>query len=154
MGNIIIYDFGVYFIWDSKRGSSNNSMNCFKGVTMKKNDIILIVLILVVAVGLSVAFYMNKKPGDMVIVSVNGVVTAELPLNSDTEYEIETKSGGRNLLIIQDGMAFVEEASCPDQICVNQKEIQKHTELIVCLPNQVVIEVQGENHSEVDGVAN
>jgi len=97
---------------------------------------------------------MNKKPGDMVIVSVNGVVTAELPLNVDTEYEIETESGGRNLLIIKDGKASVEEASCPDQICVNQKDIEKATELIVCLPNQVVIEAQGENHSEVDGVAN
>lgn len=121
---------------------------------MKKNDIILIGSILVVAVALFLVFYLNRKPGDMVIVSVDGVVTAELPLNKDTEYLIETESGGENLLVIKDGKASITEASCPDQVCVHQREIQNDTELIICLPNRVIIEIQGESESALDNVSN
>ena len=120
---------------------------------MKKNDIILIGSILVVAVALFLVFYLNRKPGDMVIVSVDGVVTAELPLDKDTEYLIETESG-ENLLVIKDGKASITEASCPDQVCVHQREIQNDTELIICLPNRVIVEIQGESASELDNVSN
>ncbi len=120
---------------------------------MKRNDFILIIIILALAAaGLT---YMNfvKKNGDMVIVMVDGKIYKELPLNKDTTLEIEGVGGGKNLLEIKDGHADVVDANCPDKLCVHQRDIDKNGETIVCLPNKVVVEIESNEESEVDAVA-
>ena len=57
-----------------------------------------------------------------------------------------------NLLIIEDGYAYIKEASCPDGLCVHQGKINKSGEMIVCLPNEVVVTVEGPEDSGVDSV--
>ena len=76
---------------------------------------------------------------------VDGTVVATYPLNVDRTEEILTEGGGRNRLIIKDGKAYVESASCPDGICAAHKPIHREGESIVCLPNKVVITVQTTN---------
>ena len=49
---------------------------------------------------------------------------------------------GRCVLVIEDGKAYMEEADCPNQICVHHSPVSHKGETIVCLPNRVVIEVQ------------
>ena len=46
------------------------------------------------------------------------------------------------------------DADCPDQLCVHQKAASKNHESIICLPNKVVVEVNGNKESEFDAVAN
>lgn len=121
---------------------------------MKRNDIILVAIILVVAAaGL---LYMNivKKSGDMVVIKVDGEIYKELPLNKDATLEIEGVGGGRNKLVIKDGVADVVDANCPDKLCVHQRSIQNDGETIVCLPNKVIVEIESTKESEVDAVAN
>lgn len=59
-----------------------------------------------------------------------------------------------NRLRIQNGQAKMEWADCPDQLCVHQKAISRTGESIICLPNQVVVSVQGSKESELDGIVN
>ena len=65
---------------------------------------------------------------------------------------IEIQDGNR--LRIQNGQAKMEWADCPDQLCVHQKAISRTGESIICLPNQVVVSVQGSKESELDGIVN
>ena len=58
-----------------------------------------------------------------------------------TRIEIPGKIG-RCVLVIEDGKAYMEEADCPNQICVHHSAISHKGETIVCLPNRIVIEVQ------------
>ena len=51
----------------------------------------------------------------------------------------------RNVLVIREGKARVEEATCPDGICAAHKPISREGESIVCLPHRVVITVHAEN---------
>ncbi|MDF2587797.1 MAG: hypothetical protein K0S41_1638 [Anaerocolumna sp.] len=120
---------------------------------MKKNDIILVAIILVIAAAGLLYVNLNKKGGDLVIVRVDGKVVEELPLNKDTTQIIEGV-GGTNKLIIEDGHADVIEASCPDALCVHQRQIEHDGETIVCLPNKVVVEIQSDKKNEVDAVVN
>ena len=46
----------------------------------------------------------------------------------------------------------MKEASCPDQLCVDQNEIYFDKESIICLPNKVVITVVSDVESDVDGI--
>lgn len=125
-----------------------------KGVKMKRNDFILIGIILVIAVVALVYMNIVKVTGDKVIVKVDGKVYKELPLDKDTSLEIEGVNGGTNLLVIKDGQADMVDASCPDKLCIHQKNILKTGETIICLPNKVIIEIQSDKESDLDAVAN
>jgi len=121
---------------------------------MKRNDLILAGAILVVAIAALIFLNLNKKEGSTVIVRVDGKVYKEFPLEVDATYEIEGANGGTNLLVIQDGHADIVDASCPDKVCVDQMQIDKNGETIVCLPNKIVIEIKGDTQSEIDAIAN
>ena len=105
-----------------------------------KNDIILILSLVLLALAVGAALLLFKPEGDVVSVSVDGEVIAEYSLSEDVEVEIET-DGGYNLLVIEGGRARVERASCPDGICAAHRPISQDGASIICLPNRVVIEV-------------
>lgn len=105
-----------------------------------KNDIILILSLVLLALVAGAALLLFKPEGDVVSVSVDGEVIAEYSLSEDVEVEIET-DGGYNLLVIEGGRARVERASCPDGICAAHRPISQDGASIICLPNRVVIEV-------------
>ena len=67
--------------------------------------------------------------------------------------DIITGEKGENLnrLIIKDGKAYMETATCPDGICVNHNPIFRDGESIVCLPNGVVVTII-KNDDDLDVV--
>ena len=110
-----------------------------------RNDVIFIAALLAVIAVAGACLYFFRGEGNSVTVSIDGTVVATYPLNVDRTEEILTEGGGRNRLIIKDGKAYVESASCPDGICAAHKPIHREGESIVCLPNKVVITVQTTN---------
>lgn len=121
---------------------------------MKRNDFILIIVIVIIAtIGL---LYLNlsKDSGDKVIIEVDGEIYKELPLDVDTTVEIEGVNNGTNQLVIKGGHADMVDASCPDKICVHQTEIQNNGESIICLPNKVIVRIESSKQSDADIIAN
>lgn len=107
-----------------------------------RNDVIFIVALLAVIAIAGACLYFLRGEGDTVTVSIDGKVVATYPLDEDLVKDIHTEGDGLNRLIIRDGKAWVEKASCPDGICAAHKPIHREGESIVCLPNKVVITVQ------------
>ena len=118
---------------------------------MKKNDWILVAVILILA-GIGFLIYLNfgNKSAGLVKITVNGELFGTYSLQKEKEIKINDT----NHLIIKDGQADMIEADCPDQICVDHKSISKKKETIVCLPNKVIIEIVGGEDVEMDAVAN
>ena len=83
-----------------------------------------------------------REPAAIAEVSIDGHITHEFPLNLETDFVIEGINGGTNHLIIRDGRAYIDEASCPDKICISQGAVSESGQTIVCLPNRVVITVK------------
>lgn len=121
-----------------------------------RNDIILIVGILLVAtIGLVYLFFFRAK-GNTVKVTVDGNTYGIYSLSQDRVEDIITGQDGTNYnrLIIKNGKAYVEKASCRDGICASHRSIFRDGESIVCLPNRVVITVVSNNTSNApDAVA-
>lgn len=115
----------------------------------RKNDVILIASLILAFALIGACLLIHGGQGDTVTVTVNGKPCGEYPLDRDTEVEILSE-GGHNLLVIRDGCAFVEEASCPDGICAAHRPISRSGESIICLPNKVVISISSENENEHD----
>lgn len=119
---------------------------------MKKNDILLITGVLVLALAVFAwNSFIKGKDGGRAVVYIDGEISAQYDLNVDGEYIIETERG-KNRLLIEDGKADMTEADCPDGLCVKQKSIQKTGETIVCLPHRVVVEIESGQESEFDGI--
>lgn len=119
---------------------------------LKKNDILLIVIILIVA---GSAYLLHEKIGmrgaNCITVKVDGEIEGIYSLGEDREIDI---NGGTNHLVIRNGKADMTEADCPDKLCVNQKAVSKNHESIICLPNKVIVEVDSSENSEFDAVSN
>ncbi len=121
---------------------------------LKKTDIILIVAVVILCFGFLAFFYFSKEEGSKVIITVDGKEYDTLSLKEDTEYTIDLGDGSYNTFKITDGYVDMIDASCPDQLCVNQSDIHNNHETIVCLPNRVVLEVIEAEDSEVDMYVN
>ncbi|MBQ2732986.1 MAG: NusG domain II-containing protein [Clostridia bacterium] len=103
-------------------------------------DILLIAVLLFVsalAVGITL---LTREAGERVVVEINGVQTAVYPLSVDGEYPL---NGGTNILVIENGEAYLRYADCPDKVCVNTGKIRYEGQTIVCLPNKLSVTVRG-----------
>ncbi len=120
--------------------------NMEKNITTKRtfrNDIILIVSVLLIAsIGLLYLFVFRSN-GDTVKVTVDGKVYGTYSIKKDTTVDIYSgiDNNKLNRLVISDGKAYMEHATCPDGICVAHSPIFRDGESIVCLPQKVVVTV-------------
>lgn len=123
-----------------------------EALKLRKADLMLIAAVFAVGAVLVAVMLLLSSDGGTAQVRVAGVVTASYPLDRDATYTIDGVNGGTNLLIIENGSARIEEASCPDGICVHTGRVSRNGQSIVCLPNQVVVEIvsETENDSGVD----
>ncbi len=110
---------------------------------MKRTDWIFIATILVVMIAaiLVVKILFFGSEGTKAVVTVDGTVILEQDLSEDCAIPITTLDG-YNKFVVKDGMAYIEEADCANQICVNHEPISTKNETIVCLPHKLVVEIQ------------
>lgn len=123
-----------------------------KGI-LRKSDIILIAVLAVVSVFTAWYAWNAGSGGTTVRVQADGKVYGTYDLSKDQVIDIDT-SLGHNQLTIKDGKAYMSEASCPDKYCMNQYKssggIDESNETIICLPNKVIVSVEGEDGSDSD----
>lgn len=84
-----------------------------------------------------------SSPGRAAQVYWNGKLLHTFPLDKPLEYTLSGPDNTSNTLVIQDGYVCVSHATCPDQVCVKQGWVNTDATPIVCLPNQLVIQVKG-----------
>lgn len=115
---------------------------------LKKGDIILILMAVLVS-GIALWFLQNNDTGEKVLITVGGK-TLEYSLLENREIKLSNGEKYSNVIQIKDGMVKMLEADCPDQVCVKHKAIHKNGEMIICLPNEVFIQIKGGEERDVD----
>ena len=121
-------------------------MNNPSGKHKLRADVIVIVSLLLLALVLYLALNLGRREGGTAVVRVNGVETERHSLLQNGSFPL---NGGTNILVIEDGYAWMSEANCPDLICVRQGKIHYTGQVITCLPNRLTVTVEG---GESDGV--
>lgn len=115
-------------------------MNGKNAKSTLRYDILLIAVLLFVSalsVTLTLVF---RRGGDRVAVEIDGSLVCEYSLAENGEYPL---NGGTNILVIENGEAYLRYADCPDKVCVNTGKISYVGQTIVCLPNRVTVTVIG-----------
>jgi len=101
-------------------------------------DVILVTALLVIALFAYFAVGAFRTSGAYALVTVNGEEEGIYPLSRDGEYSL---NGGTNILVIEDGVAYIREADCPDGLCVRKGKVYLVGDDITCLPNRVRVEI-------------
>ncbi len=81
-------------------------------------------------------------------ITVGGEFYGEYSLNNDQKIDIN----GTNTCRIKDHEAKMIEAACPDHLCISQSAVDERGGLIICLPNQVVIEAIPSAEAQSEGL--
>ena len=116
---------------------------------LKRNDYLLAAVILLAALLLFLLLSFGMAPGARIRIQVDGEEYGVYSLAEEQKIQI----GDGNTVQIQNGAARMEWADCPDQVCVNHREVSRDGESIICLPNQVVVSIESMEESDVDGIA-
>ena len=102
-------------------------------------------LLAVILIALGLAFYLGAdslgEKGAVAVVTVKGVSVTEISLSQDGEYSL---NGGTNVLVIEDGKAYMKYADCPKKLCVKQGKKFLSGQKIFCSHNKVLIEIVGD----------
>lgn len=118
---------------------------------IKKADIILFFVLAILSLISSAYFTLGRNGGNTVIIESNGKEYASYSLNDDRKVLIENGNNS-NLVVIKDGRVSIEESTCKNQICVNHASIDSEGETIVCLPNKLVVSIEGSGGADSDAV--
>ena len=123
---------------------------------MKKQDFFLIGILLLIGIALLAGYRLwYHDSGGAVEITIDGELYQTLSLSKNTTI-ILPAGNGSNTLSIQNGVADMTDADCPDQLCVKQKAISHTGETLVCLPHKIVVKVTNssdETKDIPDGVA-
>ncbi len=111
-----------------------------------RRDLVLIFTLLLVASLLLLLFFLAREEGDRVRVVIDGKTVGEYSLSKNATYSL---ADGANILVIEDGAAYMREADCPDKTCVRTGRIRHGGERIVCLPNRITVTVLAADDTEL-----
>ncbi|MBR5235984.1 MAG: NusG domain II-containing protein [Clostridia bacterium] len=120
---------------------------------MTRGDKIIFFLLIVGAIlGLLCTKLLFATGGDsQVVVEVDGKLYGQYSLQEKNGKTIAINTEfGYNKIVIADGRVMVTESDCPDHVEIKAGAIEKNGEMLVCLPNRLVIRIEGRR--EVDGV--
>ena len=106
---------------------------------LSRRDMALLLMILC-ASGLLFMLSGLFSAGDEVVITVGAQEYGRYSLYEQRTVVIE-RDGMRNIVEISGGRVHMKSANCSDLLCVKQVYIDSGMYSIVCLPNQVVVEV-------------
>ena len=109
-------------------------------------DLCVILALLLLAGALAIALRLGREAGGYAVVRVDGTETERHSLAVDGVFSL---NGGSNVLVVENGEAWLSYADCPDHLCIKMGKIRYTGQTITCLPNRLTVTVEG---GESDGV--
>lgn len=119
---------------------------------IKKADLILAAALIIAGLAASYLLSFGDDPGKELVITSHGELFGTYSLLEDRTIRVEGDDGHFNSVSIRDGSAYVEDSDCTGQDCVHSHEISVSGETIVCLPNKLVLEING-GEKEYDSIS-
>jgi hypothetical protein len=120
---------------------------------IKFGDIIIVLAIAAVIVLLLVL--PNSKPAgsQTAVIIVDGAEYERIELSEISDpITIDLHESGV-VIKAQDGQIWFASSTCPDQTCVNTGKLLRSGNIAVCLPNKVIVKIEGTTNSDIDVIA-
>jgi len=122
---------------------------------MKKRIKILDITIIFISAGLTLfsAYAAYVKPENTVRALIRGQdVEWTFPLKSTETVTVKGPLGD-TIVKINEGRAWIESSPCDNQTCVGMGSVHRQGQWALCLPNKVMLLIEGTNDEDIDGVS-
>jgi len=122
----------------------------------KKGDILILFFLLIALTGWLLQNYIWPDVEDKIaIIEIDGQVYQEIPIDTSDIQEliIDLPEDNQIHIVVEKDSIHVEDASCPDKVCIRTGAISKPGQNIVCLPNKVVVFIAGPGDSNIDDLS-
>ena len=121
----------------------------------KKTDIFLILFCLLISF-LPLAIFHQSVPTENTYaeITVDGRLQKRVQLTEHHgQEEIDIQNFyGHNHIIINDDTIAIDDADCPDGLCIKQGAARRPGDVIGCLPHKLMIEIKGTGTSAAPDV--
>lgn len=121
--------------------------------TFGRRDCLFLASLFAFGILLTVGIYCVSENGSAITVTVDGQLYGTYTLSEPREIPIRLDGGISNVIVIEDGSAFMKDADCPDKLCMRQGAISRDGQTIVCLPHKLVVEVTGGEKEAYDSIS-
>ena len=112
----------------------------------------LVYILLISLSALSLFAIHNLQPeGNEVVVESQNKVVYSGSIFDNQHLEIKGLIG-TTVIEIKNGKVWVSQSDCPHQICVATGKIHRAGDVIVCIPNKVVVKVKKHGRSTYDAI--
>ena len=119
---------------------------------LTRADKMLIAVALLGAIILETGRRFEGAPGGEVVIEVDGTRVATLSLDQPQEVQIKGIAGSSKVEIGVRGARIIQ-APCPHGICVRRGWVYRRGEVVVCVPNRLVLTiVGGDEPNDIDAV--
>ena len=108
----------------------------------------------IILIGFIVGIFLirsSTSEGQMVSIFVNNQEQYRFKIFENRTITIKGPIG-KTVVKVEHGKVWVESAPCPHQICKNMGQISKAGEIIVCIPNRLLIRIEGNRRHAIDGI--
>ena len=112
-----------------------------KKISKYRLDLIFISAVLVLSLLVVAIVMLTREEGAFAVVEIDGEVAGKYPLSQNGVFPL---NGGTNVLVIENGTAYLNYSNCPDHTCEKTGKIRYVGETIVCLPNLLSVTITGE----------
>ncbi len=130
--------------------------------TLRRADAILAAIVLLAAAALMVGRGLGRsvQDGHEVVVEVDNREFRRVAISQVSQaIAFDVPAPGRHKAVVEvaaDGRARVRESDCPDRVCVRTGWISRPGEVVICLPNRIVVRMEGGPRGarpSLDGIA-
>ena len=104
----------------------------------------LIVLISLIFIVFAFKAFWHFETGSVVQVNFQGKTYGNFSLFQDKKISLMGKEG-ESIIEIKDGRARFKSAPCKNQYCVQQGWIHFTGQMLICIPNEISIEILGKS---------
>lgn len=116
----------------------------------KKKELFLIASILVLALAISLIFYMIQQASAghtvaRIVIDGVEVETIDLTTAEDQTIDLQPLWGVPVILEVKNHQIRFASSDCPDQICVNDGFIDTELQMAVCMPNRTVVAIDSDH---------
>lgn len=109
---------------------------------LKPFDGMIICSIILLAIVIAAYFIViQTSDAKKIIITQNSVVIKEYPLSATLNETLFVSGKYENTIILNEHGAKMQTTTCPDEFCKKKRPIFYNGEMIICLPNQLTIEV-------------
>ncbi len=108
-----------------------------------------LILLLSFAALLSLIWSVGRASGHQVIIYEEEQIVFVGPLNQDRAFSAVGPLG-ETRIEISEGRARVTSSPCPHKVCIAMGKVWRNGDLLACVPNRVVVRIEGAEQKAYD----